>query len=65
VRDRIGMTRICFETDFPHADGTFPHSERVAAGICAAAGLDDAETQALLRSNAVTAFGLDRFGVRA
>ena len=25
-RDRIGMDTICFETDYPHADSTFPHS---------------------------------------
>ena len=30
-RDRIGMDTICFETDYPHADSTFPHSEKVAA----------------------------------
>ena len=63
VRDRIGMSRICFETDYPHADGTFPRSREVAASITAAAGLDDADVHALLRGNAVTAFGLERFGV--
>jgi len=65
LRDRIGMSRICFETDFPHADGTFPDSARVAAGICAAAGLDDAETYALVRGNAIEAFGLSRVGITA
>jgi len=59
------MSRICFETDFPHADGTFPHSEKVAAGICAAAGLTGPETDALLRGNAIEAFGLSRFGITA
>ena len=24
-RDVIGMDQICFETDYPHADSTFPH----------------------------------------
>jgi len=59
------MSQICFETDFPHADGTFPHSRQVATDICAAAGLDAAETYALLRGNAITAFGLERFGISA
>jgi predicted TIM-barrel fold metal-dependent hydrolase len=65
LRHRIGMSRICFETDYPHADGTFPHSEKVAAGICAGAGLDDDEAHALLRGNAIEAFGLSRFGIVA
>jgi predicted TIM-barrel fold metal-dependent hydrolase len=64
-RDRIGMDRICFETDYPHADGTFPDSARVAADLCARAGLDDDETYRLLRGNAIEAFGLHRFGITA
>jgi predicted TIM-barrel fold metal-dependent hydrolase len=64
-RDRIGVDRICFETDYPHADGTFPHTEEVATKICAAAGLSDAEVHRLLRANAVDCFGLERFGIRA
>jgi predicted TIM-barrel fold metal-dependent hydrolase len=62
-RDRIGMDRICFETDYPHADGTFPHTEAVATKICAAAGLSDAEVLQLLRTNAIECFGLQRFGI--
>jgi hypothetical protein len=65
LRERIGMSRICFETDYPHADGTFPHSAKVAADICAASGLDDDDTYALLRGNAIAAFGLERFGITA
>jgi len=64
VRDRVGMSQICFETDYPHADGTFPHSAKVAADICTTAGLDERETYALLRGNAIRAFGLERFGIR-
>jgi hypothetical protein len=64
-RERIGVDRICFETDYPHADGTFPHTEEVATKICAAAGLSDAEVHRLLRANAVDCFGLERFGIRA
>ncbi len=62
-RDRIGMSQICFETDYPHADSTFPDSAAVADAICREAGLDDAETYQLLRGNAIRAFGLSRFGV--
>ncbi|MEZ4279778.1 MAG: amidohydrolase family protein [Myxococcota bacterium] len=62
-RDRIGMHRIAFETDYPHADSTFPHTEKVATEICAKAGLDEAEILALLRGNAIRFFGLERFGI--
>jgi len=62
-RDRIGMSQIMFETDFPHSDSTFPHSRQVAERICHDAGLDQTERYQLLRGNAITAFGLARFGI--
>jgi predicted TIM-barrel fold metal-dependent hydrolase len=62
-RDVIGMDQICFETDYPHADSTFPRSREVAADICTKAGLDDAEVYKLLRGNAIKGFGLERFGI--
>ena len=62
-RDAIGIEQICFETDYPHADSTFPHSKKVATEICAGAGLTETETYQLLRGNAITAFGLERFGI--
>jgi predicted TIM-barrel fold metal-dependent hydrolase len=62
-RDIIGMDQICFETDYPHADSTFPRSKEVCTEICAKAGLDDEEIYKLVRGNAITAFGLERFGI--
>jgi predicted TIM-barrel fold metal-dependent hydrolase len=62
-RDAVGIDQICFETDYPHADSTFPHSKKVAATISAQAGLDAEETYKLLRGNAIRAFGLERFGI--
>ncbi|MGH9188253.1 MAG: amidohydrolase family protein [Acidimicrobiales bacterium] len=62
-RGAIGIDQICFETDYPHADSTFPHSKEVATGICAKAGLDETETYKLLRGNAIRAFGLQRYGL--
>ena len=62
-RDAVGIDQICFETDYPHADSTFPHSKKVAADICSQAGLDESETYKLLRGNAIVAFGLERFGI--
>ena len=33
VRDEVGVEQILFETDYPHSDGTFPHSRKVAHGL--------------------------------
>jgi predicted TIM-barrel fold metal-dependent hydrolase len=62
-RDAVGIDQICFETDYPHADSTFPHSKKVAADISAQAGLDAEEIYKLVRGNAIRAFGLERFGI--
>jgi predicted TIM-barrel fold metal-dependent hydrolase len=62
-RDAVGIDQICFETDYPHADSTFPHSKKVAADISAQAGLDADEIYKLVRGNAIRAFGLERFGI--
>ena len=62
-RDVIGIDQICFETDYPHADSTFPHSKKVVEDICTQAGLNEEERYKLLRGNAITAFGLERFGI--
>lgn len=64
-RDAIGMDQICFETDFPHADSTYPHTEKVLGSICEKAGLNDDEIYKLVRGNAISAFGLERFGITA
>jgi hypothetical protein len=62
-RDVIGMDQICFETDYPHADSTFPHSKETLAKISEEAGLNDEELYKLARGNAIKAFGLERFGI--
>lgn len=62
-RDSVGLGSILFETDYPHADGTFPRSREVAHRLCATAGMNADETYAFLRGNAIEAFGLERFGI--
>ncbi|HLN06996.1 MAG TPA: amidohydrolase family protein [Acidimicrobiales bacterium] len=62
-RDVIGMDQICFETDYPHADSTFPRSKEVLGKIAEEARLSDAELYKLARGNAIRAFGLARFGI--
>jgi predicted TIM-barrel fold metal-dependent hydrolase len=62
-RDDVGLDSILFETDYPHSDGTFPHSRKVAHDLFSAAGMDADACQAVLRDNAINAYGLHRFGV--
>lgn len=65
MRDLIGMDQITFETDYPHADSTFPETESVLAAICAAAGMTDEERYKLARGNAIRGYGLHRYGIAA
>jgi predicted TIM-barrel fold metal-dependent hydrolase len=61
AREQVGMERIMIETDFPHKDSTYPHSEKVVSELVAAAGLDARETEMLVRQNAIEVYGLDRY----
>ncbi len=63
TRDEVGLEAILFETDYPHSDGTFPHSRKIARDLFAAAGMDARECRAVLRGNAIAAYGLERFGI--
>lgn len=62
-RNEIGLEVILFETDYPHSDGTFPHSRGVAHRLCEGADMNAEECYAFLRGNAITAYGLERFGI--
>ncbi|WTW99654.1 amidohydrolase [Streptomycetaceae bacterium NBC_01309] len=62
-REAVGMGNIVFETDYPHSDGTWPHSREVAHRLCSNAGMDAEDTYRFLRGNAIKAFGLERFGI--
>lgn len=65
LRDLIGMDQITFETDYPHADSTFPHTAAVFRDMCDAAGMDETESYKLARGNAIRGYGLDRYGLSA
>jgi predicted TIM-barrel fold metal-dependent hydrolase len=62
-REDVGVSQILFETDYPHSDGTFPHSRKVAHSLFAAAGMDADDCYKVLRGNAIAAYGLERFGI--
>jgi predicted TIM-barrel fold metal-dependent hydrolase len=66
LRDRVGMGQIMIETDYPHGDSTWPHSLQVVTSMVQRAGLNEAETAALVRGNAIRCYGLDKyFGLEA
>ena len=62
-RDIVGMGQIMFETDYPHAESTFPHSKETAIKIAQEAGLSEHETWQLVRGNAIECYDLGRFGI--
>ena len=62
-REAVGLDHILFETDYPHSDGTFPHSRKVAHELFVAAGMDAEACYKVLRGNAIEAYGLHRFGI--
>jgi predicted TIM-barrel fold metal-dependent hydrolase len=55
--DAIGPKQVTFETDYPHADGTWPHSRAVAEKLLH--GLADDVVHDIVRGNALRMLGLD------
>ena len=62
-RHHVGMGQIMFESDYPHAESSFPRSREVAEKLAAAGGLNDYETWQLVRGNAIQLYDLGRFGI--
>jgi hypothetical protein len=63
MRDKIGISQICYETDYPHSASLFPDSLKIAADLFTECGLTEEEIYLIVRGNAIAAFGLQRFGV--
>jgi hypothetical protein len=55
TRDVIGIENICFETDYPHGDGTWPDTQAVIEKAYGGV-LTDAEIAALTHENASRVF---------
>ena len=53
--DAIGADQVTFETDYPHADGTWPHSRQVAERLFA--GLEPDVVHKIVRGNALRLLG--------
>ena len=54
--DEVGVDNVLFETDYPHSDGTFPHSREVAHRLFG--HLDEEVVYKLARGNAIKLFDL-------
>ena len=57
LRDRIGLDKIMWGSDFPHDEGTFPHTTEALR--TAYAGLPYAEVAAMVGGNAARVYGFD------
>jgi predicted TIM-barrel fold metal-dependent hydrolase len=55
--DKIGVDQLCFETDYPHADSSWPNSKDVARRNLA--GLDAPTVRKIVRDNAIEMLQLD------
>jgi hypothetical protein len=55
--DRVGEGNVTFETDYPHQDGTWPNTKRVAEKLFA--GVHPDAVKRIVRGNAIELFGLD------
>ena len=56
--DRVGEDNICFETDYPHTDTTWPFVREEVERMTA--GLTDEQLYKVLRGNAIRMLDLDR-----
>lgn len=55
--DRVGIDNVTFETDYPHQDGTWPHTRQVAAEQFG--HLDQVAIDKIARNNGIRLLGLD------
>jgi hypothetical protein len=62
MRHRIGVEQLVFETDYPHQDSTWPHTDQLVAEI--AARVTPGELEMLVRTNAITMLDLDPADLR-
>jgi predicted TIM-barrel fold metal-dependent hydrolase len=58
--DVVGEDNICFETDYPHTDTTWPNSKEYVEKMVADMGWDDRLAYKVLRGNAIRMLELDR-----
>ncbi len=55
--EKVGVGNVCFETDYPHSDSTWPHSRETALKLMGDLPVD--VFSRLVRGNAIELLGLD------
>ena len=55
--ERVGVSNVTFETDYPHSDSTWPHTKEVAQKLMG--HLPDDVIRKLVRGNAIEMLSLD------
>ncbi|MGH9048808.1 MAG: amidohydrolase family protein [Acidimicrobiia bacterium] len=63
-RHRVGVETICWESDYPHSDSTWPTSPEYVMKSFEAAGVPDDEIDAITHGNAMRHFRFDPFAHR-
>ena len=63
-RDRVGIDSICWESDYPHSDSTWPTSPEYLMESLEGAKVPDHEIDAMTHGNAMRHFRFDPFTVR-
>jgi len=63
-RHRVGVDMICWESDYPHSDSTWPISPEFAMKAFETAGVPDDEINAMTHENAMRHFRFDPFATR-
>jgi predicted TIM-barrel fold metal-dependent hydrolase len=63
-RERVGVETVCWESDYPHSDTTWPTSPEYVHASMTAAGVDDADIDAMTHRNAMRFFRYDPFAAR-
>ncbi len=62
VRDAVGVDRIMWGSDFPHEEGTFPHSLEALAHTFA--GIAPSEVERMVGATAASVYGFDLDALR-
>jgi predicted TIM-barrel fold metal-dependent hydrolase len=60
--DEFNVDNVCWESDFPHSDGTWPHAPEEAAKLLG--HLDDATVAKITHENAMRHYQFDPFATR-
>ena len=56
-RETVGVERICWGTDYPHYEGTYPHSRKALRHTFN--DVDPDEVRAMIGGNAAALYGFD------